>query len=69
MLAGGLSAAQIDVAVRELTLEGEAIYELDEKASAALEPELIVTQALCPVCAVSYEEVAKLARGLPPSRA
>ena len=27
-------------------------------ALAALEPELIVTQALCPVCAVSYEEVA-----------
>ena len=45
--------------MRERTLAGEAIYELDREALAALEPELIVTQALCPVCAVSYEEVAR----------
>jgi iron complex transport system substrate-binding protein len=65
VLPGGLSAGEIDAALRERTLEGEAIYELDREALAALEPELIVTQALCPVCAVSYEEVAELARGLP----
>src|SRR5262249_61872726 len=61
----GLSAAQIDAAVRERTLRGEAIYELDREGLAALRPDLIVTQALCPVCAVSYEEVATLARELP----
>jgi iron complex transport system substrate-binding protein len=65
VLPSGLSAAGIDAAVRERTLNGEAIYELDRQALAALEPELIVTQALCPVCAVSYEEVAELARELP----
>ncbi len=65
LLPSGLSAAQIDAAVRERTLEGQAIYELDRDALAALEPDLIVTQALCPVCAVSYDEVADLARGLP----
>jgi iron complex transport system substrate-binding protein len=65
VLAAGLSAAQIDEAVRERTLGGQAIYELDAEALAALEPELIVTQALCPVCAVSYEEVAELAGRLP----
>jgi iron complex transport system substrate-binding protein len=65
VLPGGLSAGEIDAAVRERTLEGKAIYELDRTALAALEPELIVTQELCPVCAVSYEEVAELARGLP----
>ncbi len=65
VLPGGLSAAEIDRAVRERTLEGEAIYELDREALAALEPDLIVTQALCPVCAVPYDEVAKLARKLP----
>jgi iron complex transport system substrate-binding protein len=65
VLPGGLSAGQIDAAVRERTLAGEAIYELDRDALAALEPELIVTQALCPVCAVSYEEVAELAKTLP----
>jgi iron complex transport system substrate-binding protein len=65
VLAPGLSAAEIDAAVRERTLEGEAIYELDREQLAALEPDLIVTQALCPVCAVSYDEVAEIARELP----
>jgi iron complex transport system substrate-binding protein len=65
VLPPGLSAAEIDAAVRERTLEGEAIYELDREKLARLEPELIVTQALCPVCAVSYDEVAKVAKTLP----
>jgi len=65
VLAAGLSAAEIDAAVRERTLAGEAIYELDRRALAALEPDLIVTQALCPVCAVSYDEVAEVAKTLP----
>ena len=51
--------------MRSRTERGEAIYELDEDALRALEPDLIVTQALCPVCAVSYEDVAKLAAKLP----
>jgi iron complex transport system substrate-binding protein len=67
VLPGGLSAAEIDAAVRERTLAGEAIYELDRDALAALEPDLIVTQALCPVCAVSYDDVAEIARELPSS--
>jgi iron complex transport system substrate-binding protein len=65
VLPAGLDAAAIDAAVRERTLAGEAIYELDRAALAALEPELIVTQALCPVCAVSFEDVAELAQTLP----
>jgi iron complex transport system substrate-binding protein len=64
-LPGGLSAGEIDAAVRERTLEGEAIYELDGAALTRLEPDLIVTQALCPVCAVSYDEVATLAEKIP----
>ena len=64
-LPADLSAAEIDAAVRERTLAGEAIYALDRDALASLEPDLIVTQALCPVCAVSYEEVAELAQTLP----
>ena len=51
--------------MRERTLEGKSIYELDEEALGDLEPDLIVTQALCPVCAVSYEDVAELAGSLP----
>jgi iron complex transport system substrate-binding protein len=65
MLPAGLSAAEIDSAVRERTLNGASIYELDRAALAELEPELIVTQALCAVCAVSYDDVADLARELP----
>ncbi len=65
VLPAGLSAAEIDAAVRERTQRGEAIYELDREALAALHPDLIVTQALCPVCAVSYTEVAKLAQEIP----
>lgn len=61
----GLSAAAIDAAVRERTQNGQAIYELDEHALEKLEPDLIITQALCPVCAVSYEDVRALARKLP----
>jgi iron complex transport system substrate-binding protein len=65
VLPPGLSAREIDEAVRERTLNGEAIYELDREALQDLDPELIVTQALCPVCAVSYEEVQEIAKTLP----
>ena len=65
VLPPGLSAPEIDAAVRERTLEGESIYELDEDALRELEPDLIVTQALCHVCAVSHEEVQALAVRLP----
>ena len=63
-LPSGLSAGEIDAAVRERTQSGEAIYELDHEAIRALQPDLIVTQALCPVCAVSVEEVEELAKEL-----
>ena len=62
----GLSAAAIDAAVKERTLRGESIYELDEPLLRALRPDLIVTQALCSVCAVSYEDVRALAQQLEP---
>lgn len=65
VLPTGLSAADIDRAVRARTAEGLAIYQLDEGALAQASPDLIVTQALCPVCAVSYEEVSTLASELP----
>ena len=61
VLAPGLSAAEIDAAVRERSNNGESIYELDEELLRELEPELIVTQALCTVCAVSHDEVQAIA--------
>lgn len=65
VLPPGLSAAEIDREVKERTQRGEAIYALDDEAVRALKPDLIVTQELCPVCAVSYDEVAALAKQLP----
>ncbi len=61
----GLSAAEIDAAVREVRGEGRHLYELDEPKLAELEPTLIVTQALCEVCAVSYDDVRAVAERLP----
>jgi iron complex transport system substrate-binding protein len=61
VLPAGLSAAEIDAAVKERTLAGESIYELDADALHDLEPDLIVTQALCSVCAVSYDDVRAVA--------
>ena len=65
VLPPGLSAAEIDAAVRERTEQGKAIYELDERRLSDLEPDLIVTQALCQVCAVSYDDVVKVAERIP----
>jgi len=61
----GLGPAEIDAAVRASVGDGEAIYELDEEALRALDADLIVTQELCPVCAVSYDEVLGIAKDLP----
>ena len=61
VLPAGLAAAEIDAAVRERTQQGKAIYELDEDRLEGLEPDLIVTQELCAVCAVSYDDVVEVA--------
>lgn len=65
VLPAGLSAGEIDAAVKEVVGEGRALYELDEERLAELEPDLIVTQAVCEVCAVSYEDVVTVAGRLP----
>src|SRR6476659_5799372 len=41
---------------------GSSLYELDEEALAATAPDLILTQELCHVWAVSYREVNEVAR-------
>ena len=63
----GLAPDEIDRAVRELTEQGRSIYELDEHALRSLAPDLIVTQALCDVCAVSYDDVRALAERMDPA--
>jgi iron complex transport system substrate-binding protein len=43
---------------------GSSLYALDEEALAAAKPDLILTQELCRVCAVSYREVNEVARAI-----
>ncbi len=61
VLPQGLTSAEIDAAVKERTLEGQSIYELDAEQLHDLRPDLIITQALCSVCAVSYDDVRAIA--------
>ena len=61
VLPAGLSAREIDAAVKERTLAGDSIYELDDELLRDLRPDLIVTQELCAVCAVSYDDVRAVA--------
>jgi len=62
----GLAPGEIDRAVRALTEEGRSIYELDEAGLRRLQPDLIVTQALCSVCAVSVDDVRAIASRMDP---
>lgn len=52
-----LGASAIDRAVGSQLASGESLYTLDEERIEALEPTLIITQTLCPVCAVSTAQV------------
>jgi iron complex transport system substrate-binding protein len=65
VLPPNLDAAEIDRAVKRRVAEGLALYELDEELLATLAPDLIVTQAVCAVCAVSFEDVVEVAARLP----
>jgi iron complex transport system substrate-binding protein len=65
VLAPELAAEEIDAAVKAVVGEGRALYSLDEELLASLRPDLIVTQSLCEVCAVSYEDVVAVAARLP----
>ena len=67
MIGPGLAPDEIDRAVRELTEQGRSIYELDEPGLRALRPDLIVTQALCSVCAVSVDDVRAIAERMDPA--
>lgn len=59
---GTMSSKEIDHAVRT-SLDGHgSIYELDEELLGSLDPDLIITQELCEVCAVSYSTVRRAAR-------
>jgi iron complex transport system substrate-binding protein len=55
-----LSSFEIDRAVREAVGDGRPLYAIDRELLEALEPDLILTQDLCSVCAVSSHTVDEL---------
>jgi iron complex transport system substrate-binding protein len=62
VLDGKRDSAQIDRHIRELVHQGSSIYTLDADRLATLHPDVILTQELCEVCAVSYPVVERAAR-------
>jgi len=58
VLAPGLEPGEIDAVVRDRAARGLPMYELDRAALAGLEPDLILTQDLCAVCALPAGTVA-----------
>ena len=58
------SSREINRLVTDSMHGGSSLYALDEEALAAARPDLILTQELCRVCAVSYREVNDVARAI-----
>lgn len=59
-----LSPAEIDRAVSEHAARGESIYRIDQQLLESLQPDFIVTQELCDVCAVNTSHLARIVHGL-----
>jgi iron complex transport system substrate-binding protein len=67
LIPAGAASGEIDRLVRERLGTQGALYTLDLPTLEALRPDLIVTQALCDVCAVAEDEVRAAACTLPGS--
>jgi iron complex transport system substrate-binding protein len=57
-----LPSGAIDAAIRGQVHKGKSVYHLDERQLTSLQPDLILTQELCAVCAPSYTLVKQAAR-------
>ena len=64
LIPANATSLEIDQLVRERLKTSRALYTLDTEELARLKPDLIVTQALCDVCAVAEAEVQAAARSL-----
>lgn len=58
-------SAEIDRLVTEFTARGESVYRVDAEALRELDPDLIITQDLCHVCAASPDDLAAALSTLP----
>jgi iron complex transport system substrate-binding protein len=61
----GLTSGEVDERVRQALRKNGTIYTIDEPLLRKLQPDVILTQKLCDVCAVGYGTVARLAQTLP----
>jgi iron complex transport system substrate-binding protein len=66
-LAHDLKSAEIDRDVSEYSSHGESLYRVDIPKLEAIKPDLIVTQELCDVCAISTSYVARAVHQLLPT--
>jgi iron complex transport system substrate-binding protein len=57
------TSAEVDARVKELIERGLAVYQVDAERLRALDPDLIVTQDQCQVCAASLADVEAATRG------
>ena len=63
------TSGEIDALVQQRLSRGEGLYGLDLELLQRLNPDLIITQGLCDVCAVGYDDVMAAAGALkPPAR-
>jgi iron complex transport system substrate-binding protein len=60
-----MTSAEIDAAVGERLTDSNSIYSLDAKLLEELSPDLVLTQGLCDVCAVSSNVVEQATAALP----
>jgi iron complex transport system substrate-binding protein len=61
---GRMSSGEIDRKVGELLQAGKGLYTIDAQTFIAAAPDVILTQGLCDVCALDYNEVVKAAQQL-----
>lgn len=61
------TSAEIDAAVRTFAQEGRPLYHLNEALIRSLRPDVVVTQELCDVCAITPMQVDAALRGVSPA--
>lgn len=64
LASAGLSSHEIDRRVWTLLQRGEGIYQIDLEALRTADPDLVLTQELCEVCAAPYQEVLEAVKKL-----
>ncbi len=62
---GRMSSQEIDRKVTDLLQAGRGLYTIDERSWLEAAPDLVLTQGLCEVCALDYDDVVKAAQKLP----